>query len=91
MQSIGFILLISQQKKISPKNIDNSKIKKNESEINLIKIGSVEISDHTFEMGAMLNRFSTDIAKGVATVVGAKPPRTLVKMRFSTEPKNSKF
>ena len=39
-------------------------------------------------MSAMLNRFSTDIAKGVATVAGAKPPRTLVKMRFSTEPKN---
>jgi len=27
----------------------------------------------------MLKRFSTDIAKGVATVAGAKPPRTLVK------------
>jgi len=26
--------------------------------------GSVEIPDHTFEMGAMLNRFSPDIAKG---------------------------
>jgi hypothetical protein len=26
--------------------------------------GPVEIPDHTFEMGAMLNRFSTDIAKG---------------------------
>jgi hypothetical protein len=48
--------------------------------------GSVEIPDHTFEMGAILNRFSTVIAKGVATVAGAKPPRTLVKMRFSTEP-----
>ena len=48
--------------------------------------GSVEIPDHTFEMGAMLNRFSTDIAKGVATVAGVKPPRTFVKMRFSTEP-----
>jgi len=30
-------------------------------------------------MSAMLNRFSTDIATGVATVAGAKPPRTLVK------------
>jgi hypothetical protein len=59
-----FILLIFTAKIFSPKNIDNSKIKKNESEINLIKIGSVEITDHTFEMGAMLNRFSTDIAKG---------------------------
>jgi len=69
--------------------------------------GSVEIPDHTFEMGAILNRFSTVIAKGdvyrdtwqgrlekncpetifgSATVAGAKPPRTLVKMRFSTEP-----
>jgi hypothetical protein len=27
-------------------------------------IGSVEIPDHTFEIGAMLNRFSTDVAKG---------------------------
>ena len=83
MQLIGFILLISQQKKISPKNIDNSKIKKNESEINLIKIGSVEISDHTFEMGAMLNRFSTDIAKGVSPVnVGRGDWRKLSKDNF---------
>ena len=28
----------------------------------------------------MLKRFSTDIAKGVAIVAGAEPPRTLVKM-----------
>ena len=34
------------------------------------KFGSVEIPDHTFEMGALLNRFSTDIANGVATVAG---------------------
>ena len=27
-------------------------------------IGFVEIPDHTFEIGAMLNRFSTDVAKG---------------------------
>jgi hypothetical protein len=53
--------------------------------------GSVEIPDYTFEMGAMPNRFSTDIAKGVATVAGAKPPRTLVKMRFSTEPNSDNY
>jgi len=37
----------------------------------------------------MLKRFSTDIAKGVATVAGAKPPRTLEKMRFFSGAKKS--
>jgi len=30
----------------------------------------------------MLNRFLMDITKGVATVAGAKPPRTLLKNMF---------
>jgi len=39
----------------------------------------------------MLNRFSIDITKGVATVAGAKPPRTLLLEMFSTVPNKRLF
>jgi hypothetical protein len=34
----------------------------------------------------MLKRFFLDIAKGVATVAGAKPPENVRKKMFSSEP-----